>query len=302
MRAVSSLATVSYVDARLDSMDPIVETSMTAKTHHVRITELVSMELTHSDVNVTKTLKVESLKFQPIKFKLTNFLILLTGKYCELSKKCSQCDRHGTLSCDPLESRCICRSTHGGELCEAELDPCLDKPCGEHGECVSNKIDKFECICEPGFKGQQCEKRESACDFGLCINGATCMLEQDLSVSESMIANSTEQIQYVCQCPTGFKGKHCEIMENMCASEPCQNGATCLPTPAGNFTCLCPVSHTGRTCEQKIDYCLTARCAHGSTCHARLNSYVCECPPGRFGRFCDEEQDGCLNNECKNGN
>ena len=75
MRAVSSLATVFYVDARLDSMDPIVKTSMTAKTHRVRITEHVSMESTRSDVNVTKTLKVKSLKFQPIRFKITNFMI-----------------------------------------------------------------------------------------------------------------------------------------------------------------------------------------------------------------------------------
>jgi hypothetical protein len=96
---------------------------------------------------------------------------------------CAQCHPQGTLFCDPNESRCHCKATHGSIFCDVELDPCLDKPCGAEGECVSNKVDVYECACKPGFKGRHCDVKEDLCDLGLCQNGATCMLEQEITES-----------------------------------------------------------------------------------------------------------------------
>ena len=80
----------------------------------------------------------------------------------------------------------MCRETHAGEHCEVELDPCLDKPCGKNGECMSDKVENYECLCHPGFKGRNCELEENICDMGLCQNGATCMLAQDLADADNI--------------------------------------------------------------------------------------------------------------------
>jgi hypothetical protein len=80
----------------------------------------------------------------------TNF----KGKFCEISKPCSKCNKEGTLICDPLKSECICKATHQGKTCEIALDPCLNNPC-VNGECSSNKIDEYKCTCNIGFKGKR---------------------------------------------------------------------------------------------------------------------------------------------------
>ena len=43
---------------------------------------------------------------------------------------------------------------------------------------------------------------------------------------------------YTCDCKNGFEGANCEININECASEPCENGATCDDL-LGKFECIC---------------------------------------------------------------
>uniref|UniRef100_A0A8C3LIA4 Milk fat globule-EGF factor 8 protein n=1 Tax=Chrysolophus pictus TaxID=9089 RepID=A0A8C3LIA4_CHRPC len=57
---------------------------------------------------------------------------------------------------------------------------------------------------------------------------------------------------YICKCPTGYDGVHCQNNKNECSSEPCKNGGTCVDMD-GDYACKCPSPFFGKTCH--------ARCA-----------------------------------------
>ncbi len=52
-----------------------------------------------------------------------------------------------------------------------------------------------------------------------------------------------------------------------CASAPCQNGATCIPT-AVSFLCQCPAGYTSQLCSVLSDPCAAGPCQNGGTCRS----------------------------------
>uniref|UniRef100_A0A182NBV6 EGF-like domain-containing protein n=1 Tax=Anopheles dirus TaxID=7168 RepID=A0A182NBV6_9DIPT len=57
----------------------------------------------------------------------------------------------------------------------------------------------YYCDCYPGFSGPDCGDGPLCKDANVCENGGTCK-----HIGDNAIA---------CICPTGFKGKRCEINE-----------------------------------------------------------------------------------------
>lgn len=90
---------------------------------------------------------------------------------------------------------------------------------------------------------------------------------------------------YLCQCPEGFTGTHCDDNVNECAGYPCQNGGTCQDG-VNDYTCTCPPGYTGKNCSLPVNKCAHNPCHNGATCHERDNRYVCACIPGYGGRNC----------------
>lgn len=86
----------------------------------------------------------------------------------------------------------------------------------------------------------------------------------------------------------GFAGTRCERRINECASNPCQNGATCQQILDGvGFSCYCAVGYTGPLCQTMLSYCLVGLCKNGGSCHEkRPGGYQCECAPGYTGVDC----------------
>ena len=136
---------------------------------------------------------------------------------------------------------CECCSGYTGKYCE-ELDACSLDPC-LHGNCsdvVAGHSQAFNCTCEPGYTGQQCDININECDLpenkGVCKNGAYC----------DDALNS-----YVCLCRNGFHGQHCEFISNLCDFiKPCKNNANCsrVGKYKESYVCHCAPGFYGRNC------------------------------------------------------
>ena len=79
------------------------------------------------------------------------------------------------------------------------------------------------CVCEPGYGGSLCNNDADVCGHqSPCNNGATC--------------ENTGLDAYQCLCAPGYTGTNCETEINECATNPCQNGATCFVSKKEIYT------------------------------------------------------------------
>ena len=86
------------------------------------------------------------------------------------------------------------------------------------------------CDCSSGWLGRNCSEEVNECEINLCQNNAKCVDAVD---------------SFVCQCPAFYTGTYCETVYNPCAPgyNPCQNGATCITPPDGQYRCFCEIGN-----------------------------------------------------------
>ncbi|XP_065100010.1 protein crumbs homolog 2a [Paramisgurnus dabryanus] len=124
-------------------------------------------------------------------------------------------------------------------------------------------------------------------------------------------------------------GIFCSGSSDLCASSPCENGATCVDT-MDDYVCLCSregIRYTGKNCEELYDACVFAQCEGCvsepgsehytcpndvnecesgpcvgllSECVDELNGYKCLCPPGFGGENCSRRITDCIDEPCLN--
>ncbi|XP_072015031.1 uncharacterized protein [Amphiura filiformis] len=87
---------------------------------------------------------------------------------------------------------------------------------------------------------------------------------------------------------------------NECASDPCQNGGTCVDRVNG-YTCSCLAGYVGVHCETDFDECSSDPCQNGGACVDSVNSYSCNCVSGYVGVHCETDTDECSSGPCQNG-
>ena len=153
-----------------------------------------------------------------------------------------------------------------------------------------------------------------------CLNGATC----------------TDEVNgHTCTCADGFTGVHCETDINECASDPCENGASC--DTINGYVCVCVDGFTGalrdghqrvrvgslreRRVVRRHHQRLRLRVrgwVHGCTARrtstsarripartvrrARmLSTATCACVDGYTGVHCETDIDECASEPCLNG-
>ena len=183
------------------------------------------------------------------------------------------------------KAQCVCCTGYYGDECEHDMDNhtlCQPNPCQNDGHCTLVQ-GLYECSCEPGFKGVNCEL-EDLCPEVQCHpqNTITCI--------------TTAEEGAVCVCKEEWGGQICEDDIDECLdTNPCLYGGTCVNS-AGGFTCDCPPDRTGDLCQtyvpQPVNCSTSQMCLNGGTCeHKSGGTMVCNCLPGFTGNTCEKESE-----------
>ncbi|XP_068906568.1 cubilin-like isoform X2 [Tenebrio molitor] len=106
-----------------------------------------------------------------------------------------------------------------------------------------------QCSCPAGYVGN-----------GLGPNGCVRLIQPVLNACNpnpcrrgSCRLNGTND--YTCDCYRRYTGKNCDSFKNLCASNPCLNGATCTSIFGASIRCSCTSSYTGSRCENEKQAC-----------------------------------------------
>ncbi|XP_055752437.1 protein jagged-1b-like [Salvelinus fontinalis] len=209
---------------------------------------------------------------------------------CHYGYEGALCDRCMTFpgcvygSCvEPWQ--CVCDVNWGGLLCDKDLNYCgTHQPCKNGGTCSNTEPNEYQCECQEGFRGRNCDIVEHACLSSPCVNGATC---------------AEEPSGFSCVCADNWTGHTCADVARRCDSNPCGRGATCQESPEG-FRCLCPPGWTGRTCQLDTNECDMGVCVHARSCRNLIGGYLCDCLPGWAVPNCDVRNSSC-HGLCLNG-
>ncbi|XP_072276141.1 protein crumbs homolog 1 isoform X2 [Pyxicephalus adspersus] len=207
---------------------------------------------------------------------------------CDLYDPClsDPCPKNATcqVTLDAEAYECRCQAGFKGNNCEIPMRRCHRNICKHGGQCYMTDRGST-CFCAVGYKGTFCETPEDECLWNPCQNGAVCRERGN---------------GQACYCVPGFQGALCNIEVDECISNPCKHGGTCL-NQIGRYTCVCPPEFTGRDCEVDFDECSSGPCLNGATCHDLLGSFSCTCRAGFSGDVCDVNINECESSPCLNG-
>uniref|UniRef100_A0A8C6QHG6 Neurogenic locus notch homolog protein 3 n=1 Tax=Nannospalax galili TaxID=1026970 RepID=A0A8C6QHG6_NANGA len=208
-----------------------------------------------------------------------------SGSTCQLDvDECASTPCQNGAKCVDQPDGYECRCAEGeGVNCEVNIDDCASNPC-TFGVCRDG-INRYDCVCQPGFTGPLCNVEINECVSSPCREGGSCVDGEN---------------GFRCLCPPGFLPPLCLPPNHPCAHEPCSHGV-CHDAPSG-FRCVCESGWSGPRCSQSLvpDACESQPCQAGGTCTSDGVGFHCTCPPGVQGRQC-EVLSPCTPNFCEHG-
>uniref|UniRef100_A0A8C8ITI9 Slit homolog 1 protein n=1 Tax=Oncorhynchus tshawytscha TaxID=74940 RepID=A0A8C8ITI9_ONCTS len=173
---------------------------------------------------------------------------------------------------------CACPLGFDGPTCLTNIDDCEDNDCGNGAACIDG-VNHYTCLCPLYYTGEMCEEMEDVCAPGVspCQHQSTCLITStgpqcvcspgyvgdDCSVDyddceENRCPNRAQCVDqlnaYSCSCPDGYSGQLCELPpspRSLCDLADCQNGAPCVER-AGRALCQCLPGFGGPRCEKLV--------------------------------------------------
>ncbi|KAM4615128.1 protein crumbs homolog 2a [Polymixia lowei] len=208
---------------------------------------------------------------QPAQFHIVGNIKINMG--CTSAPVCDSDPCQNGATCEDLFNKfgCVCDSGWEGEQCQIDTDDCTSGPC-VHGSC-KDSLAGFECHCHQGYAGQLCDEDLDECEHHACEHGGMCKDGPNM---------------YTCICPSDYRGPLCqwEYPPVQCDMVQCANEGICSDGLWG-ANCTCRPGFTGMRCEMELDECESDPCRNGGSCVDRLNRFLCICPPGYSGQICD---------------
>ncbi|KAF7668932.1 hypothetical protein LDENG_00269360 [Lucifuga dentata] len=220
--------------------------------------------------------------------------------------------------------QCVCDVNWGGLLCDKDLNYCgTHQPCKNGGTCTNTEPNEYQCECQEGFRGRNCDIAVKQCDLSPCGRGATCQespggyrclcppgwtgrtCQLDTNECEMSICVHARSCRnliggYLCDCLPGWVGPNCDSRNSSCQGL-CLNSGRCEDLVSGS-RCLCPPGFSGKYCENTPSPCDSSPCQHGGQCVEKdARTATCNCPVGYSGSFCDIVVDLCNPNPCQQG-
>ncbi|XP_076306369.1 protein jagged-1-like isoform X2 [Tachypleus tridentatus] len=207
---------------------------------------------------------------------------------------------------------CICPVGYKGIRCEIDDDFCNPNPC-ENGASCFNMHRTYYCHCPAQYYGKNCSEQRPQCSSLPCeiLDGCTVLVPANISTEKQQFIKSdvcgihgkciSEPTgSFTCVCDPGYTGKQCQDNINECASNPCQNGGTCVDK-INSFQCICKEGWKGPICSRRHSHCAINPCVSGGTCTDLGDNFICRCPSGFEGRTCQiVKNPNCYSNPCKN--
>ncbi|KAJ0012984.1 hypothetical protein NQD34_017318 [Periophthalmus magnuspinnatus] len=266
-----------------------------------------------------------------------------SGHLCQVDiDECAStpCKNGGKCTDGPNKYTCECAEGYTGQHCEIDINECYSDPCHygtcfnceinlddcksqpcDYGRCI-DKINGYECACEPGYTGAMCNINIDDCAINPCHNGGTCidginsftclcpegyndvtcLSQVDECSSNPCIHGRCQDLinGYKCSCDSGWSGPNCDINNNECESNPCMNGGTCKDMTSG-YHCTCRAGFTGPNCQTNINECASNPCLNQGTCIDDVAGYKCNCLLPYTGDNCEILLAPCSPRPCKNG-
>ena len=215
----------------------------------------------------------------------------------------------------------VIESTQSAALrgnCDIDVDECASSPCQNGATCTESTAESsvsahaYRCSCVAGFAN------------GVCEYGFVAEYTSECTVMESE-SNVT------------FSG-NCDIDVDECASDPCQNRATCGESTvdpsisAAAYQCTCATGFASGVCDYHFtaEYtrectaaestaraelrgncdvtaaCASGPCLNGGRCEEATSNqsaptFSCACRAGFANATCDVDIDECSSEPCQNG-